>query len=106
MANSKYKGTQFSGKKPQPFIFQSTVDCRRINAVGSVLNFTRQHFTKAFCSLKNILVGKKMSYITALQYAIVKYKQKPKRSCGNLSNCSMEKEVLRKYFMSFCCARD
>lgn len=40
------------------FIFQPVVDCRRTNAVGSVLSFTRQHFTKAFYSLKHILVGK------------------------------------------------
>lgn len=49
---------EHNSQEKKPFIFQSSVDCRRMNAVGSVLNFTRQGFTKVFYSLKHVLVGK------------------------------------------------
>lgn len=40
------------------FIFQSSVDHRKMNSIWSVRIFTRQGFTKVFYSLKHILVGK------------------------------------------------
>lgn len=45
-------------KKKKQHLFQSRVDCGKMNVVGSVLDFSRQGFTKVFYSLKCILVEK------------------------------------------------